>query len=53
MGLWYAAEFKRLKKMRDVDVADCHDLAVQHELHPLATHQAIQAMLDEQPLRGG
>jgi Fe-S oxidoreductase len=52
MGFHHADEFKRLKKLQDVDAiaADCHDLAIKHGLDPLATRLAIQAMLDEQPL---
>jgi heterodisulfide reductase subunit D len=56
-GFRYADEFKRLKKLQDIDaiVADCRELAAKHGLDPLATRQAIAAMLDEQPLplRGG
>jgi heterodisulfide reductase subunit D len=52
MGFRHADGFKRLKKLQDVDaiVADCQELAAKHGLDPLATRQAIQAMLDEQPL---
>ena len=43
--------------IQDVDAiaADCGDLAAQHGLDAKSTRQAIQAMLDEQPLplRGG
>jgi hypothetical protein len=57
MGLQHADEFKRLKKLQDIDrIADeCRDLAAQHRLDPASTRLAIQAMLDEQPLplRGG
>jgi hypothetical protein len=52
MGFQHADAFKRLKKLQDVDAiaADCRDLAAKHGLDPAATRQAIQAMLDEQPL---
>jgi Fe-S oxidoreductase len=52
MGLDHADEFKRLKKLQDVDAIadDCRDLAAQHGLDPATTRLAIQAMLDEQPL---
>jgi hypothetical protein len=52
MGLRHADEFKRLKKLQDVDAiaADCQELADRHGLDPAATRAAIQAMLDEQPL---
>jgi heterodisulfide reductase subunit D len=57
MGFRHADEFKRLKKLQDVDAiaADCQELAARHGLDPAATRAAIQAMLDEQPLplRGG
>jgi heterodisulfide reductase subunit D len=50
-------EFKRLKLLQDVDAiaADCQDLMAQHGLDVETTRQAIQAMLEEQPLalRGG
>ncbi len=43
--------------LQDVDAiaAECQDLAVKHGLDAATTRQAIQAMLDEQPLplRGG
>jgi heterodisulfide reductase subunit D len=52
MGLHRADEFKRLKKLQDVDmIADeCRDLAQMHGLDPAGTRAAIQAMLEEQPL---
>jgi hypothetical protein len=52
MGIRHEDHFKRLKMMQDVDAiaADCADLIAQHGLDPAATRQAIQAMLDEQPL---
>ncbi|HEY6258606.1 MAG TPA: (Fe-S)-binding protein [Xanthobacteraceae bacterium] len=52
MGLHHDDEFKRLKKLQDVDqIADeCRDMVAQHGLDPQATRLAIQAMLDEQPL---
>ncbi len=52
MGFQHADAFKRLKKLQDVDAiaADCRDLAAKHGLDPAATRQAIQAMLDDQPL---
>jgi len=57
MGLHRDDHFKRLKMLQDVDAiaADCQDLVAQHGLDLEATRQAIQAMLDEQPLplRGG
>jgi heterodisulfide reductase subunit D len=57
MGLHHADEFKRLKKLQDVDrIADeCRDLAQMHGLDPASTRAAIEAMLEEQPLplRGG
>ncbi|HEY2230710.1 MAG TPA: (Fe-S)-binding protein [Xanthobacteraceae bacterium] len=57
MGLHHADEFKRLKKLQDVDrIADeCRDLAARRGLDAASTRLAIQAMLDEQPLplRGG
>jgi Fe-S oxidoreductase len=52
MGFRRADEFKRLKKLQDVDAiaADCQQLAARHGLDPAGTRAAIQAMLDEQPL---
>jgi Fe-S oxidoreductase len=52
MGIRHADQFKRLKMMQDVEAiaADCEDLIAQHGLDPLAARQAIQAMLEEQPL---
>jgi hypothetical protein len=52
MGLHHDDHFKRLKLMQDVDAiaADCQDLIASHGLDVAATRQAIQAMLDEQPL---
>jgi len=52
MGIRHADEFKRLKKLQDVDAiaADCQELAARHGLDPAAARAAIQAMLDEQPL---
>src|SRR5262249_16275308 len=52
MGIRHEDKFKRLKMMQDVDAiaADCEDLIAQHGLDPAATRQAIQAMLEEQPL---
>jgi heterodisulfide reductase subunit D len=52
MGIRHADHFKRLKMMQDVDAiaADCHDLIAQHGLDPVASRQAIEAMLEEQPL---
>jgi hypothetical protein len=48
--------FKRLKMLQDADaiLADCCDPVEQHGLDVEATRQAINAMLDEQPvpLRG-
>ena len=57
MGLHHADEFKRLKKLQDVDAIadDCRDLAAKHGLDAATTRLAIRSMLDEQPLplRGG
>jgi heterodisulfide reductase subunit D len=57
MGINHEDQFKRLKLMQDADAiaSDCQDLIAQHGLDPAATRDAIQAMLDEQPLplRGG
>src|SRR4029077_16113510 len=52
MGLSHDDHFKRLKIMQDADaiMADCQDLIAEHGLDREATHAAIQAMLDEQPL---
>ena len=52
MGLHHDDRFKRLKMMQDVDAiaADCRDLIAQHGLDVETTRQAIQAMLEEQPL---
>jgi Fe-S oxidoreductase len=52
MGIHHEDHFKRLKMLQDVDAiaADCEDLAAQHGLDAKTTRQAIQAMLDEQPL---
>jgi heterodisulfide reductase subunit D len=56
MGLHHDDHFKRLKIMQDADaiLADCQDLVQKHGLDVATTRQAIQAMLDEQPvpLRG-
>jgi hypothetical protein len=57
MGLSHDDQFKRLKKLQDVDaiMADCADLIARHGLDVATTRQAVQAMLEEQPLplRGG
>jgi heterodisulfide reductase subunit D len=57
MGIHHEDQFKRLKMLQDVDAiaADCQDLVAQHGLDVETTRQAIQAMLEEQPLplRGG
>jgi heterodisulfide reductase subunit D len=57
MGIHHEDHFKRLKMLQDVDAiaADCGDLIAQHGLDAETTRQAIQAMIDEQPLplRGG
>jgi heterodisulfide reductase subunit D len=57
MGIHHEDQFKRLKLLQDVDAiaADCGDLVAQHGLDAETTRQAIQAMLEEQPLplRGG
>ena len=52
MGLAREDQFKQLKKLQDVDaiMADCADLIARHELDVAATRQAVEAMLDEQPL---
>jgi Fe-S oxidoreductase len=57
MGVNRDDQFKRLKKLQDVDaiMADCADLIARHGLDIATTRQAVQAMLEEQPLplRGG
>jgi heterodisulfide reductase subunit D len=57
MGIRHEDHFKRLKMLQDVDAiaADCQDLVARHGLDVETTRQAIQAMLEEQPLplRGG
>jgi heterodisulfide reductase subunit D len=57
MGIRHEDHFKRLKMLQDVDAiaADCGDLVARHGLDAETTRQAIQAMLEEQPLqlRGG
>jgi heterodisulfide reductase subunit D len=57
MGISRADHFKRLKMLQDVDAiaTDCKDLAARHGLDGETMRQAIQAMLEEQPLplRGG
>ncbi len=52
MGLRHEDRFKQLKAMQDVDAiaADCGDLIAQHGLDLETTRQAIQAMIEEQPL---
>jgi Fe-S oxidoreductase len=52
MGIRHDDHFKRLKMMQDADAiaADCGDLVAQHGLDPATTRQAIEAMLEEQPL---
>jgi Fe-S oxidoreductase len=52
MGLHRDDVYKRLKIMNDVEAitADCQDLMTKHGLDPATTRQAIQAMLEEQPL---
>jgi heterodisulfide reductase subunit D len=52
MGIRHEDHFKRLKMMQDVDAiaADCGDLIARHGLDPVASRQAIEAMLEEQPL---
>jgi heterodisulfide reductase subunit D len=52
MGLRHEDDFKRLKKLQDIDkIADeCRDMVTLHGLDPASTRLAIQAMLDEQPL---
>ena len=52
MGLHHDDHFKRLKMLQDADaiLADCRDLVEQHGLDVEATHQAIKAMLYEQPV---
>jgi hypothetical protein len=52
MGIAHADEFKRLKLMQDVDLiaAECDDLIARHGLDRAGTRQAIEAMLEEQPL---
>ncbi|HLQ90024.1 MAG TPA: (Fe-S)-binding protein [Xanthobacteraceae bacterium] len=53
MGLHHDDQYKRLKKTQDVDaiVAECSDLVTQHGLDPDKARAAVQAMLDDQPLR--
>jgi Fe-S oxidoreductase len=53
MGLHHDDQYKRLKKTQDVDaiVAECSDLVTQHGLDPAKARAAVQAMLDDQPLR--
>jgi hypothetical protein len=52
MGLHHPDEFKRLKKLQDINAIadDCQDLMAQHGLDAATTRLAIQAMLEEQPL---
>jgi heterodisulfide reductase subunit D len=52
MGLRHDDQFKRLKLLQDIDAiaAECQDLVATHGLDAETTRQAIQAMLDEQPL---
>jgi hypothetical protein len=52
MGIHHDDHFKRLKLLQDADAiaADCQDLIAQHGLDAATTRQAIQAMLEEQPL---
>jgi Fe-S oxidoreductase len=52
MGIHHDDHFKRLKLLQDADAiaADCQDLISQHGLDAATTRQAIQAMLEEQPL---
>lgn len=56
MGLHQDDHYKRLKMRQNVDaiLGDCRDLVEEHGLDVEATREAIQAMLDEQPvpLRG-
>jgi heterodisulfide reductase subunit D len=57
MGIVQPDEFKRLKLLQDADLiaSECEDLIARHGLDRAATRQAIEAMLEEQPLplRGG
>jgi heterodisulfide reductase subunit D len=52
MGLDHDDHFKRVKILQHADalLADCRDLVEQHGLDAEATRQAIQTMLDEQPV---
>src|SRR4051794_27849669 len=52
MGIAHEDEFKRLKLLQDVDLiaSECEDLIARHGLDRTATRQAIEAMLEEQPL---
>jgi Fe-S oxidoreductase len=52
MGLRHEDHYKRLKLKQDVVamLADCADLVAQHGLDPSTARQAVQAMLDDQPL---
>jgi hypothetical protein len=53
MGLSQDDQFKRLKKLQDVELilAETHDLLAHHHVDENVARQSIQAMLDEQPLR--
>jgi Fe-S oxidoreductase len=52
MEIAHPDEFKRLKLMQDVDLiaTECEDLIARHGLDRAAARQAIEAMLEEQPL---
>jgi len=52
MGLSQDDQFKRLKKLQDVDLilAETRDLLAHHHVDEDAARQSIQAMLEEQPL---
>jgi hypothetical protein len=52
MGLSQDDQFKRLKKLQDVDLilAETRDLLAHHHVEEDAARQSIEAMLEEQPL---
>ncbi len=52
MGLAHPDDYKRLKKMQDVDIIleECRDLLTHHGIGDEAARRAVRAMLDDQPL---
>lgn len=52
MGLSHPDDYKRLKKLQDVDlvVAECRNLLARHGIADDAARAAIKAMLEDQPL---